>query len=111
MADAIKPYAYIEDLTKSLTQVPQDSILSRTLFRAPDSEVVMFGFAPGQRLSEHTASRPAVIHILQGEAELTLGEDRYQAGPGAWAHMDPGLPHSLQARTHVVMLLTLIGPD
>jgi len=30
--------------------------------------VVVFGFAQGEELSEHTASMPAVLHFLQGEA-------------------------------------------
>jgi quercetin dioxygenase-like cupin family protein len=111
MPDTLKPYTYLQDINLALAQVPQDSILSRSLYQAADCKVILFGFAPGQMLSEHTAARPAVIHILEGEVDLTLGADHFQAGPGSWAHLEPNVQHSLLAKTPTVMLLTLIGGE
>jgi len=51
---------------------------------------------------------PAVLHFLQGEAKLTLGDDTVEARPGTWVHMAKGLRHSIQAKTPVVMLLLLV---
>ncbi|NOX63492.1 MAG: cupin domain-containing protein [Chloroflexi bacterium] len=101
-------YTFLPDLSSQLPDIPEDSIVSRTLFSDETTKVVLFGFAAGQELSEHTASRPAIIHFLEGEAELTLGEDVHQASAGAWAHMPPHLPHSILAKTRVVLLLTLL---
>ena len=53
-------------------------------------------------------SMPAVLHFLQGEARLTLGDDLLEARPGTWVHMPKGLRHSIQAKTPVVMLLLLL---
>ena len=77
---------------------------------ATDDQVkaILFGFAAGQELSEHTASQPAVLHFLQGEAELTLGDDEMEAQAGTWVHMPPNLAHSVVAKTPVVMLLLLM---
>ena len=69
---------------------------------------MVFGFAQGEELSEHTASMPALLHFLKGEARLTLGQDTMEAGPGSWIHMPTGLRHSIQAKTPVVMLLVLL---
>jgi quercetin dioxygenase-like cupin family protein len=44
-------------------------------------KVVVFGFAAGQELSEHTSSSPAIMHFIQGEAQVTLGTDRIDARP------------------------------
>jgi quercetin dioxygenase-like cupin family protein len=71
-------------------------------------KVVLFGFAQGEELSERTASMPAVLHFIQGEAKLTLGDDTLDARPGTWVHMPKGLRHSIQAKTPVVMLLLLL---
>lgn len=101
-------YHYLASLAGQVQEVPADSIVSRTLFREDHLKAVLFGFAPGQELSEHTASTPAVIHILSGDCRLTLGEDVKQAGPGTWVHMPANLPHSLLAETQVVMLLLLL---
>ena len=99
-------YTHIVDLAKE-AEPPEDGILTRTLFNDDDLKAVLFGFGPGQELSEHTASMPAILHILQGEATLTLGEDTVEAKPGTWIHMAPELKHSVQAMTPVVMLLLL----
>jgi quercetin dioxygenase-like cupin family protein len=95
------------DLAKEV-QPPDKGILSRTLFSDDRLKAVGFGFAQGEELSEHTASMPAVLHFLQGEATMTLGDDRHEAKPGTWVHMPKGLKHSVQAKTPVVMLLLLL---
>lgn len=100
-------YTHILDLAKEV-QPPEKGILSRTLLNDDRMKAVIFGFAQGEELSEHTASMPAVLHFLQGEATLTLGDDRHEAKPGTWVHMPTGLRHSIQAKTPVVMLLLLM---
>ena len=65
-------------------------------------------FSAGQELSEHTASTPAVMHFLEGDAHVTLGGDPIVASAGTWIHMQAQLPHSIRAKTHVAMLLLLM---
>lgn len=100
-------YTHISDLAKE-AQPPDKGILSRTLFNDGRLKGVLFGFAQGEKLSEHTASMPAVLHFLQGEARVTLGDDRHEAKPGSWVHMPTGPKHGIQAKTPVVMLLMLL---
>jgi quercetin dioxygenase-like cupin family protein len=104
----MKPFVYLADLTKETPEVPGQSILSRTFFEDDHMKAILFAFAPGQELSEHTASVPALLHFLQGEADLTLGGEAHQAGPGTWVHMEPKLTHSIRARTPVQMLLLML---
>ena len=98
---------HFSDLAKEV-QPPDKGILSRTLYSDDRLKAVLFGFAQGEELSEHTASMPAVLHFLQGEARLTLADDTVEAKPGTWVHMARGLGHSIQAQTPVVMLLLLL---
>lgn len=100
-------YTHITDLAKE-AQPPEKGILSRTLFNDEKIKAVTFGFAKGEELSEHTASMPAILHFLQGDAKLTLGDDAVEARPGTWVHMPTGQRHSIQAKTPVVMLLLLL---
>lgn len=102
------PYTYFADLASQIPEIPPDSIISRTIHSDDKVKAVLFGFASGQELSEHTASQPALLYFVQGEAALTLGEDELEARPGTWAHMPPKLAHSIHARTPVVMLLLLL---
>lgn len=103
-------YSFLADLRREV-DIPKDGILSRTLFTDERLKAVLFGFDAGQELSEHTAATPAVIHVLEGEAEISLGEDRHDAGPGTWIHMPAGLRHAVRARTPVVMLLLLLRSE
>ncbi len=104
----VNAYTYVANLSELLPDIPADSIISRTLYADEQLKAVLFGFAAGQELSEHTASQPAILHVLQGEANLTLGDDSLEARAGAWIHMPPQLRHSIYAKTPVVMLLLLI---
>ena len=102
-------YTLIDDLAGLVSQISEDTIVSRTVYQDGQLKAILFGFAPGQELSEHTAARPAILHFLKGEAELTLGQDASSAGPGTWAYMEAHLRHSILAKTEVVMLLLMLS--
>jgi quercetin dioxygenase-like cupin family protein len=102
------PYLLIDDIAALLEDAPADSIISRTIHKDENSNVVLFAFAPGQALSEHTAASSAIIQILSGEAVIGLGEDSCEAHAGTWIHMQARLPHSVVAKTPLVMLLIML---
>lgn len=101
------PYLLLPSIELEV-EPPSDGTLSRTVYHDERLKVVLFGFAQDQELSEHTASTPAIMHFLKGEARVTLGADQHNVQPGAWIHMTPQLPHSIHATTPVVMLLLLL---
>jgi quercetin dioxygenase-like cupin family protein len=100
-------YQVIADMARAIVP-PADGTLSRTIHQDEHLKAVIFGFAAGQELSEHTASMPAIMHFLSGEAEVTLGPDRVEATVGSWIYMQAQLQHSISAKTPVVMLLLLL---
>lgn len=102
-----EPYTFIADLSAE-AQIPANGILSRTLYNDDHLKVVLFAFAQGEELSAHTAPMPAVIQIVSGEAQLTLGDRTLEARAGSFAHMPPRMEHALVARTPVVMLLMML---
>ncbi|MEJ2752952.1 MAG: cupin domain-containing protein [Candidatus Promineifilaceae bacterium] len=101
-------YTAVEDLDALVGETPEASIVSRTVFKDESVRVILFAFAPGEKLSEHTSSYPAILHFLSGDAALTLGKEMMDAGPDTWVHMAANLPHSVEARTEVHMLLTML---
>ncbi len=100
-------YTHVLDLVKE-AEPPLDGILSRTIFQDDQEKAVIFGFGQGQELSEHTASKPAMLFFVKGEAIVGLGDDTKEAQAGTWVHMPAGLKHSIKANTPVVMLLVLV---
>jgi quercetin dioxygenase-like cupin family protein len=101
------PYTSFTDIAAEV-EPPADGTLSRTLLNDDSLKVVLFGFATGQELSEHTASMPAIMHFLKGDADVTVGADQFSANSGTWVHMVSNLPHSIRARTPLIMLLLLL---
>ena len=105
------PYTLLADLANQV-EMPADGTFSRTVFQDNHLKVVLFGLAACQELSEHTSSKPAIMHFLTGESNVTLGSDKVVANAGTWIHMPAELPHSIRTKTPVVMLLLLLkSPD
>ncbi len=106
MTDAPRTTPWVGDLT-TLVEFASDGIVSKTLVDEPRVKVVLFAFSAGQTLSEHTASMPAGIHVLQGKASILLGEERHEAGPGTYVYMPAHLSHAVEALEDMVFLLHL----
>jgi len=92
-------------------EIPQDGTLSRVLYKDERVRLVVFAFDAGQELTEHTASVPAVIQVVRGRFDLTLGDEEVTADPGAWIRMPANLPHSVRALEPSVLLLTMLPGD
>ena len=93
------------------TRFAPNGIVSRTLLRIANSRVVLFGFAEGQELTEHTSTQHAVIQILSGECEFSLAGKLHTLKAGDLLYMPPNLPHSVRAITQFSMLLTFSKPE
>ena len=104
-------YTLIADLAGLVESIQPESIVSRTFYKDDHLKAILFGFDAGQELSEHTSSQAAIIQIVQGEATITLGDDRHELQAGAWLHMPPRLKHSIYAKTPLCMLLVMLGTD
>lgn len=93
------------------TRFAPNGIVSRTLLRTPTMRVVLFGFAEGQELTEHTSTQHALIQILNGECDFALAGKRHALKAGDALYMQPNVPHAVRATTQFSMLLTLSKPD
>jgi quercetin dioxygenase-like cupin family protein len=90
------------------TKFAPNGIVSRTLMRTASSRVVLFGFAEGQELTEHSSTQHALIQILTGQCEFTLAGVAHQLKSGDLIYMPPNLPHAVKATGQFSMLLTLL---
>lgn len=93
------------------TKFTSNGIVSRTLLRTGNSRVVLFGFAAGQELTEHTSTQHALVQILSGECEFSLAGQPQLLKAGDLLYMPPNLPHAAKATTQFSMLLTLTKPE
>ena len=93
------------------TKYAANGIVSRTLFRAENARVVLFGFAEGQELTEHTSTQHALIQILSGECEFFLAGKSHPLKTGDFLYLPPNLAHAARATKQFSMLLTLFKPQ
>jgi quercetin dioxygenase-like cupin family protein len=91
----------------TMIEYATDGIVSKTVVDEPRVKAVLFSMSAGQSLSEHTASMPASIHVLEGEASILLGETRHPSPPGTYIYMPANLNHAVDAVTDTVFLLHL----
>jgi quercetin dioxygenase-like cupin family protein len=93
---------------KTLIEYSANSIVSKTLIDTKAGTMTLFSFDAGQGLSEHAAPYDAVVQIVDGEAEITIGGDAVHAREGTMVVMPANVPHALQAAKRFKMLLTMI---
>ena len=92
------------------TQYAPNGIVSRVLLKTPTARVVLFGFAAGQELTEHTSTSHALIQILSGQCEFSLASRPRTLKSGDLLYMPPHLAHAAKANEQFSMLLTLFKP-
>ncbi|HSH69241.1 MAG TPA: cupin domain-containing protein [Deferrisomatales bacterium] len=89
-------------------QYAADAVVSKTLVDQKTGTLTLFAFDAGQGLSEHTAPFDAVVQVLDGEAEVTVGGEILHAPTGTLVIMPARVPHALRAVQRFKMLLTMI---
>lgn len=91
-----------------LADYQEGSIVSRTIIDKKIGTVTFFAFDKGQGLSEHTAPFDAMVHIIDGEAEVVISGKLFHVKEGQMIIMPANEPHSLKAVKRFKMILTMI---
>ena len=91
-----------------LLDYQEGSVVSRTLIDKKTGTVTLFAFAEGQGLSEHTAPFDAFVHIIDGEAEITISGNSITVKGGELVIMPANEPHALRAVEKFKMILIMI---
>jgi quercetin dioxygenase-like cupin family protein len=86
----------------------EGSVVSRQITKAEAGNVTLFAFDTDQGLSEHTAPFDALVHIIEGEADVTISGQPFRLNAGAAIIMPADEPHALRAVQKFKMLLTMI---
>jgi quercetin dioxygenase-like cupin family protein len=94
--------------TADLIDYQEGSVVSRTLIEKSTGTVTLFAFDAGQGLSEHTAPFDALVHIVDGEAEIIISGTKYELNTGKMIIMPANAPHALTAHKRFKMMLTMI---
>jgi len=92
----------------SLVEYQTGSVVSRTIINRNSGSVTLFAFDEGEGLSEHTSPYDALVHILEGEALITVAGVGEDVREGEAMILPAGEPHALRAKKRFKMVLTMI---
>ena len=86
----------IADVT-DVVAIQPGAVVSKVVHRDEDLDVTVFGFDAGEGLTEHTASRPAIVQVLSGRLRFTVEGDEAGCGTGV-LDLDGTRCHALAPR-------------
>lgn len=89
-------------------QYQEGQVVSRTLAQGKPVSITLFAFAEGEEISSHSSGGDAMVYLLDGEAEITIDEQKFQVRKGQTIVMPAGIPHALQAVKPFKMLLIVV---
>ena len=86
----------------------EGSVVSRQIVKQKTGNVTLFAFDKGEGLSEHAAPFDAMVYLLEGQAEITIAQERFSLVKGEMIIMPANIPHALHATEQFKMLLIMI---
>ena len=91
-----------------LVKYQDGSVVSREIIKKPFGSVTVFAFDKEQGLSEHMSPFDALVHVLEGEAEIIIAGKLHRVQGGEMILMPAGQPHAVKAPNRFKMVLTMI---
>jgi quercetin dioxygenase-like cupin family protein len=105
---APQPEAPLTGAMADLVAYQDGAVVSRVILKKGTGNVTVFAFDQGQGLSEHTTPFDALVQVLDGRAEITVGGTPYDVKAGGMILMPANVPHALKAVERFKMALTMI---
>mgnify|MGYP002355203956 FL=1 len=85
-------------------------VVSKTLAQNKAVSLTLFAFDKGEEISAHESSGDAMIVVLDGLAEITIGQEKFAVAQGQTIVMPARVPHAVYASEKFKMLLTVVFP-
>ena len=84
------------------------AVVSKQIIKKDVGTVTVFAFDTGEGLSEHTAPFDAMVHIIDGKAEVIIEGKSFFPAAGEMIIMPAHKPHALKAHERFKMMLIMI---
>jgi quercetin dioxygenase-like cupin family protein len=91
-----------------LISYQKGAVVSREIIKKKTGTVTVFAFDEGEGLSEHTSPFDALVHVLDGEVQITISGTAFDLKGGDAIIMSANQPHALSALKKVKLILTMI---
>jgi quercetin dioxygenase-like cupin family protein len=94
-----------------MIQYQPGQVVSRTLAQNKALSLTLFAFDRGEEISSHSSGGDAMVYIMDGGAQVTIGDQTYYLDKGKTIVMPAGVPHALLASERFKMLLIVVFPS
>lgn len=91
-----------------LVDFQDGGVVSRPVLKKNKGSVILFAFDREQGLSEHTVPHDALVHVLEGEAQITVSGKSHRLAPGEMIVMPANQPHAVHAPERFKMVLVML---
>ena len=102
-ADTVLP------LAKEIEILP-GQVVSKTLAQNEAVSITLFAFAKGEEISSHDSDGDAMVHVLEGTGQFTVGDKIHHVHQGEVLIMPAKIRHAVFAEEAFKMLLTVVFP-
>ena len=93
---------------ENLVAYQDGQVVSRTLAQNKHMNMTLFAFDKNEEISSHESSGDAMVYILDGESDITIGDAHFTVKAGETIVMPAGVPHALLAKERFKMLLIVV---
>ena len=100
-------FSKVNDM-ESLVDYQDGRVVSRTFSQGKNLSLTLFAFDKGEEISSNSSGGDAMVYLLDGEAEITVGEKKFNVKKGETIVMPSNVPHALLASEKFKMLLVVV---
>lgn len=101
---SVQPFA-------DLVSFQQGQVVSRTLAQNRAVSLTLFAFDQGEEISTHASGGDALVIVLEGEGEITVGTEKFSVKTGESIVMPANVPHAVFASERFKMFLVVVFPQ
>ena len=93
---------------KGMIDYAQGGVVSKQVLKNSAGNITLFSFDKEEGLSEHSTPYDALVEVIEGQVEITIGGEKFTLSEGDSVIMPATVPHSLHGAERFKMLLTMI---
>lgn len=86
-------------------------VVSKTLAQNPAVSMTLFAFDKGEEISSHASTGDAMVLVLDGEGEITIGSEKFAVKQGETIVMPANTSHAVFAKEQFKMFLIVVFPQ
>lgn len=90
------------------TSYQSGSIISTVISKKSSGNVTFFAFDKDETLSPHSAPFDAIVHVVDGKAEIMIGDDFHILSAGELIVMPANIVHAVKAIEQFKMVLVML---